>query len=59
MDTPIVFWATERDEANLAIIEAGGLSRAEAIRLAITNLAAECTPAVWALAVSDAPRDQS
>ena len=49
MKTPIVFWLTERDEANLAIIEATGLSRDEAIRAAITSAAAASTPVAWAL----------
>ena len=49
MEEPIVVWLTEQDEANLAIIEATGLSREEAIRAAITHMAAECTPVVWAL----------
>ncbi|CAN5723199.1 hypothetical protein BH20ACT4_BH20ACT4_03120 [soil metagenome] len=49
MDVRTTFWPTEQDEANLAIIESTGLSRDEAIRTAITSLAAECTPVVWAL----------
>ena len=49
MEEPIVVWLTEQDEANLAIIEATGVSREEAIRAAITHMAAECTPVVWAL----------
>ena len=53
MEAPIVFWATERDEANLAIIEATGLTREEAIRVAITSAAAQSTPVVWALSGSD------
>jgi hypothetical protein len=49
MEEPIVVWLTEQDEANLAIIEATGVSREDAIRAAITHMAAECTPVVWAL----------
>jgi hypothetical protein len=49
MEEPIVVWLTEQDEANLAVIEATGLSREEAIRTAITALAAECLPVVYAL----------
>jgi hypothetical protein len=49
MEEPIVVWLTEQDQVNLAIIEAVGLSRDEAIRTAITSLAAECTPVVLAL----------
>ena len=49
MEEPIVVWLTAQDEANLAIIEATGVSREDAIRAAITHMAAECTPVVWAL----------
>jgi hypothetical protein len=49
-----VFWPTERDEANLTVLEAAGLSVDAAIRAAITSLAAEYTPAVWALSSSRA-----
>ena len=53
MDKPIVYRPTERDEANLAILEAAGLSGEAAIRAAITTLAIECTPVAWALLSSD------
>jgi hypothetical protein len=52
VEEPIVFWPSERDEMNFAIIESTGLSREEAIRTAITSLAAQCLPVVWALAGS-------
>ncbi len=47
VDKPIVFRPTERNEANLAILEAAGLSGEAAIRAAITSLAVECTPVAW------------
>lgn len=50
-----MFWPTERDEANLAILEAAGLSVDDVIRAALTSLAADCTPVVWALSHADAP----
>ena len=49
MEDPIIFWSTDEDRRNLAIIEATGLSREEAMRSAITRMAIECTPVVWAL----------
>ena len=49
MEDPIIFWSTEEDRRNLAIIEATGLSREAAMRSAITRMAIECTPVVWAL----------
>ena len=54
VNKPIVFWPTERDEANLAILETVGLSREAAIRAAITSLAAETSPVAWALATAHA-----
>ena len=53
MERPIVFLPSERDEANLAILKAAGLSTDAAIRAALTSLAAEYTPVVWALAKAD------
>ena len=49
---PVVFVPTDRDEANLAILDAAGLRPEVVIRMALTSLAAECTPVVWALAAS-------
>lgn len=49
VEDSIVFWATERDKTNLAILAAAGLDAEAAIRLAVDSLAAEMTPAVWAL----------
>ena len=54
VERPIVFWPSERDEANLAILKAAGLSGDDALRAALTSLAAEYTPVVWALATADA-----
>jgi hypothetical protein len=59
VETPIVFWPSERDEANLAILKAAGLSADAAIRAALTSLAAEYTPALWALARADADTGSS
>ena len=59
VEQPIVFWAGERDEANLAILEAAGLSIDAAIRAALTSMAAEYTPFVWALAKADADTGSS
>ncbi len=56
MEDPIIFWSTDEDRRNLAIIEATGLSREEAMRSAITRMAIECTPVVWALRGSLPPR---
>ena len=47
-----MFWPSERDEASLAILKAVGLSSDAAIRAALTSLAAEYTPVVWALATA-------
>jgi hypothetical protein len=55
VEDPIIFWSTEEDRRNLAIIEATGLSREEAMRSAITRMAIECTPVVWALGGSLPP----
>jgi hypothetical protein len=49
MDAPITFRATTQDLANLAVIEATGLTRDEAIRAAIAALAFEAVPVVRAL----------
>jgi hypothetical protein len=49
MDAPITFEATARDLANLAIIEATGLTRDEAIRAALAAMAVESVPVVRAL----------
>lgn len=49
VEEPIVFWTTEQDRTNLAILAAAGLDAEAAIRLAVDSLAAEMTPAVWAL----------
>jgi hypothetical protein len=49
VEDPVIVWLTEQDATNLAIIESIGLTREEAIRSAITRMAAECTPVVWAL----------
>lgn len=49
MEDPIIFWSTDEDRRNLAIIEATGLSSEDAMRSAITRMAIECTPVVWAL----------
>ena len=54
-----MFWSNERDEANLAILKAAGLSSDTAIRAALTSLAAEYTPVVWALAKADADTGSS
>ena len=54
VERPIVFWPSDQDEANLAILQAAGLSSDIAIRAALTSLAAEYTPVVWALATADA-----
>ncbi len=54
VERPIVFWPSERDEAKLAILRAADLSSDAAIRAALTFLAAEYTPVVWALAKADA-----
>jgi hypothetical protein len=59
VERPIVFWPSERDEANLAILKAAGLSSDAAIRSALTSLAAEYTPVVWALAKADADTGSS
>ena len=48
-EEPIVVWLNEQDQINLEIIESTGLTREEAIRTALTSLAAECTPVVLAL----------
>lgn len=58
MEDPIIFWATERDRTNLAILAAAGLDAEAAIRLAVDSLAAEMTPAVWALSGAGARRTQ-
>ena len=50
MEQPIVFWPTERDEENLALLAAAGLDRDAAIRLALESLADATTPVVFALA---------
>ncbi len=49
MRAPITFWPTPRDEANLAIIEATGLTRDDAIRTALAAMALESVPVVRAL----------
>lgn len=54
-----MFWPSERDEAKLAILKAAGLSSDAAIRAALTFLAAEYTPVVWALAKADADTGSS
>jgi hypothetical protein len=55
VEDPIIFWSTDEDRRNLAIIEATGLSREEAMRSAITRMAIECIPVVWALGGSVPP----
>ena len=52
MEQPIVFWPTERDEENLALLAAAGLDGETAIRAALSTLASECTPAVYALSAA-------
>jgi hypothetical protein len=49
MDAPITFRATTEDLANLAVIEATGRTRDEAIRAAIAAMAVESVPVVRAL----------
>ena len=50
MERPIVYLPTERDVANLELLAAMGLNTEQAIRAALDGLAAECTPALYALA---------